>query len=337
MHQFAALASISLVWASEPACALPSHRSDPRLLSALSVEASEWPGDLLGALEDNPAGSFAAVVEPAVSAITVTYQSCSGQTYDESLKDATVDGYKRVPELEVDPEDGGVHARVFADDTAKKVIVAFRGACLSDAYPQCQMDKCFLQRLGAMGNMSSLTYSTNTSCDAFTNSFNYVEQAQSVVAKAQAQLKGYSMLLVGHSLGGALSIVVASQQPGTLKALTVAPTPFQYMLKKDLSLSVDEVSKFSSGDLVALGDPYDLGINAHFVPDARNGATTCVLQGAQEPPICDEDFLESIPTNKTLAIRSLQCKGMAHDWDRYRNILVQRTKEGQPFYAYQCK
>lgn len=300
-------------------------------------------GGLLEALQDQPPGSYFRLMEPVVSAVDITYKSTLKE-FGSLYANATIprevapgEEWVRMPELEANPQEGGVHMRVFAEHARKQAICAFRGICVDNTYRQCQVDKCFLQSYQAFGKISGVMYEAGTNCASFAGEMNYFEQADSLVRRVQAQLAGYSVLLTGHSLGGAMSISVAASQPGVLRAITFAPSAFYDILLDHVGLSEVEIQNLPSEDLVALGDPYDCLINSAFKENARKGATTCLLEGLPEPAACIPRMQQDVMFDEVHLAEAALCKGGAHDWSRYANILLEHKVGGDaPAYLSTC-
>lgn len=297
-------------------------------LRPAAQEGPSWPGPLLERLSDQPPGSYFELLEPLVHAVGITYRSSSGPEFYPPLANATIPGgsWERLPETEADSDRGGVHGRTFIDRSKKRIIIAFRGICADDGHRQCQVDKCFLQSFQAFGVLSNVAYLTNVSCDQFTTEFDYVHQADAYVRAVQATYPDYAVFLTGHSLGGALAIVTAAAQPGVLKAVTFAPTAFAALLNGTMGLSPAAIAALPADDLIAVCDHYDCLINAVYVHSAREGSTTCLLEGLQEPWPCEES-MQVIIDPRTLK-NTLMCKGSTHDWRRYEKLLLATAPGG---------
>jgi len=240
--------------------------------------------------------------------------------------------WEPLPELEVDSREGGIHALPFVDHGAKRAIIAFRGSCMEHEHKECRADACVLDRWQTQGAWSRLVFGNEdaNSCWSFSAAqLDYLAQAENVTTRIQQRLPGYAVLLVGHSLGGFLSMLTAMKQPETLQALTFSPSPFHTAALQSLGLTEDQLDSLAgTANRVALGDPYDLIVNTIEVPLARKGTLSCVYDDwdAVEPTECKY-------ANQMLKDRMIMpiefpflaiCKKAAHNWDRYTRLIQQR-------------
>lgn len=294
--------------------------------------------DLLAKLADHPPGAFLQLMAPLVQATTLSYDEPS---LVEGVATIDADGsggpkWERAPALEKTSTRGGVHARVFVSHQTKQAIIAFRGSCEDDSNRQCQVDKCFLRSISAFGSISRFAFPTNANCSQFDSELDYVSQADMVVRAAQAKLVDYAVLLTGHSLGGGLAMVSAARQPGVLQAVTFAPTPFHAVLRQHVGLSEEEISQLPAQDLVATGFLYDLLINTAYVPNARQGATTCLYTHIQTPLVCNPSMVRPQPDSLWVTARRLACKAVSHEWKGYRRLVLQLSADLTPAHLPTC-
>jgi len=314
-----------------------SSASAPALGAALAAAAAREPSrtNLLQALQDKPPGALVRLMGPVAGAITVSYEANSGPQQkpgaaNDTIRPEDADGavWERAPEFEADPPHGGVHAKVFVDRGDRRIIISFRGICVDDGFRQCQLDNCLLQSWGAFGLISPLMYRSSAQCSDFAAEMNYTAQADAIVRRVQDHFQSHSVLLVGHSLGGALAILTAARQPGVLQAVAVAPTAFHGVLRGELGMSEDSISQLPSDDLVAVGDPYDCLINAVFVHEARKGATTCLYEGLDEPWPCSPEMKKDIAFDLMTFPAVSLCKVQTHDWPHYPSRILARGGDG---------
>jgi len=304
------------------------------------------PWDIKSALADRSSGAYFEVMDPLLEANTLVYCASAGPEFKAECVNKTIDqehsggaSWERLYELEnSNMTTGGPHTLVFADHTNRRAIFVIRGSCLKGGeFEQCHMDSCFMLETNAFGAVSSVIYSLQGSnlltCGHYAGKLNYVEQTEALIKRAQAHLPGYNFLATGHSMGGFLAMIVAAKQPGVLKALTFAPSPYHPYMTKDMGWSEAEIDSLNENDLIATCDPYDCGINSGFVPDARLGGTTCLFKHTLEPapcqplqpyqPYASDNWRQIVgPTKQFLAIL---CKGQAHDFDRYAKVVHQRN------------
>jgi len=249
----------------------------------------------------------------------------------------------RDDEMERDTERAGIHAMTFVNDQDKHVIIAFRGSC-SDRFRhmQCSADSCFLAQRKTLGDLSDLTFGGTKQCDQFTpREMDYYSQAKELTDAVQAKYPEHGVLLTGHSMGGMLAILVAATQPGVLQAVTVAPSPFQDALKRDLHFTEQDIANMRYDDLYAVCDKYDCLVNTALVPRARQGATTCMFTdtgfslGEGEPASCV--FVDRMLSDKRISMMevpsALACKSATHEWRRYETFLWQHKPECRETYS----
>ena len=300
--------------------------------------------DLQGILTDSPPGTFLARMKTLVHAVGLTYNSSRPHADSAGHKTEPIGmgTWDRLRELDRDPSPGGVFARVFVDRESKAGIVVFKGVCTDPHLEQCQIDQCYLIKIQNYGLLSAqvakLSGFDPAGCAQRQPYLDYTAQANEFIRQVQTKLPDYSLLLTGHSLGGMLAIVTAAQQPKLLKALTFAPAPFHWVLTSELHFSEEQVSALRANDLVATCDPYDCGINAIYANQARAGAETCLYLHMQEPSPCQglQEPYSSATWRKrnssaaNISIPDLLCKGSAHRWRRYEEIVLRTDSQGQP-------
>lgn len=292
-------------------------------------------------MSDSPPGAYFQLMRPAVAAITLTY--CHRSADQEPCKlpqtiPANVSGggsWERLTAFEQNPLDAGVVNLVFVDRGAKRAILSFKGGCLEHEYKRCRADMCFLVREQSFGFASSFAFGSNraNNCSGFSQAqLDYVPQARNLTKSLQEHLgPDYAILLVGHSMGGLLSMLMAMEQPETLQAFTAAPSPFH-----KAALDTTQLTEVAKRDLpgkenrVAIGDPFDLVPNTAMVPLAREGALSCVYDDwdAVEPEPCIAKDVKKTFKDRQLSIFELPlvapCKKAAHDWDRYGKLTLMR-------------
>jgi len=332
----------------------PDALSLGHIEQAGNMDALPW--DLQSALADKPSGAYFKVMDPVLEANVLAYCASAGPDYKAECDNKTIDeehnggaSWERLYELETSSmTTGGPHVLVFADHSNRRAIFAIRGACLEGSkYEQCNMDCCFMMAIKGFGDASELVYSSAGSdlsgshCKLYDGKLNYVEQTEALIKRAQEQLPGYNFLATGHSMGGFLATIVSAKQPGVLKALTLAPSPYHPYMTEELGWSETEVEAMNVSDLIATCDPYDCGINSVFVANARMGGTTCLFKHTQEPSPCwpylypwqpyASDHWRGIKRFRPLAI---QCKGATHVIDRYADIVHQRSPDNSNAPAY---
>ena len=316
----------------------------------ISSSSDVW--DLQEILTDSPPGTFLSNMALLVKAVSLTYNTSrplalAGAGTDTAL---SIGKWERLQDFDRDPSPGGVFARVFVDHGSKAGLVVFKGVCTDPHLEQCQIDQCYLIGIQNYGLLSSqvaeLSGFRPESCARHQQYLDYAAQANRLVHQVQTALPDYSFLLTGHSLGGMLAIVTAAQQPKRLKALTFAPTPFNVVMTQELNFSQEQIRALRVNDLVATCDPYDCGINAAYTHQARAGAETCLYLYTQEPPPChglikpydSPSWREHIGAsmNVSAAISSLLCKGSAHRWQRYEDIILRTNSQGRPLNLPVC-
>jgi len=247
---------------------------------------------------------------------------------------------------------GGPHSVVFADHSNRRAIFAIRGSCLEgNKFEQCNMDACFMLQTKAFGDVSKMVYSMQGSdlsyfrCKQYADSgkLNYVEQTRALIKRAQEHLPGYNFIATGHSMGGFLATIVAAEQPGVLKALTFAPSPYHPYMTKELGWSDAKIDALNENDLIATCDPYDCGINSDFVANARLGGTTCLYTHTHEPFPCQLMIFQQPPyaSDHWRGIKhnpmAIPCKGSTHDIERYKDIVHKRNSHNSNAPAYPPK
>lgn len=329
-----------------PAFQQQAVSSGGQAAAKLANVASDEPGvsgrsnvDILTALQDKPRGEFFGLIQPLVEAVTINYYGVSGPEFDPAFANATISGggWKRLVEVEVDLEQGGLHARAFVNHEARRGILTFRGICLENEHRQCQVDKCFLQSVRAFGEYSPLLFDAGVDCSELGDTVDYVAQADAAVRAMQAHLPGYALMLTGHSMGGALAIVTAARQPGVLQAVTFAPTAFNVMLADLLHFSEDQLAQLPSDDLIAIGDQYDCMINTVAVHQARQGSTTCLYETFEEPSMCEVQMKQSLSYSKLSFPKAIMCKVTTHQWSRYRQLILARgASQSEPAHLPRC-
>jgi len=286
--------------------------------------------DLLAALADSPSGSFVELMEPVAHAIGLTYNASLKPMMDISAEHSGGESWERVNDLETEPPEGGVHSKVFVSHGARRGLIAFRGMCVRKGLDQCRADACF----GLHINVSVQNKETNQSCEPFQDRMDYVAQAQAVVASLHERHPDYRLLLVGHSLGGFLSIVTAAFHPGVLQAIGFAPTPFNWAMRNLYGFTQQDQDELPHEDLIAIGDQYDLGYNAALA-EGPDSVTTCLFHDIEEPLPCNlmgiTVFDEDDPDWRNRVRKSVwgaTCKLAAHQWERYETIVFAREPNG---------
>ncbi|CAE7505152.1 unnamed protein product [Symbiodinium natans] len=300
-------------------------------------------------LADSPEGTFLSRMSILVQAVGLTYNTTTPK-FQPELADAHISSgsgtWFRKKQFDRDPDKGGVFARTFVNDERRSAVVAFKGICDTLGLEQCVIDACKLKSIGAYGNLSeamaSIVGADEQACEGYKEHLNYVEQALSYAEMVRAALEDYEIMMTGHSMGGLLAIVTASQMG--LQALTFAPTPFHNVLKEELNLTDEQISRMDAKDLVATCDPFDCGINSAYVDDARRGSKTCLYMDTDEPSPCKSlpapyesaGWREQLHTNGSglaslvPAAQNLLCKMSAHQWPRYEAIVLEQGSDGAP-------
>lgn len=287
--------------------------------------------DLLAALADRPSGVYYLFIAPLLQAVTLAVQASTGPQTDYSKSRATIEcppgsgTWERLFDLELNPNDAGVHAFTFADHETKRAILVFRTSCYDYRYSQCRGDRCFMLQVQPAGNRTGGIFGDKGSlnCKLFQDEqLDYVSQAWHLAQSVLERLPGYSLILTGHSMGGLLATVTAARQPDVLQAVAFSPTPFQEVLSEQLLFSEAQIAALPAQDIVAICDPYDCGYNSLQVPDARKGSTTCIYDAIdvnQIPQACrdlKEVALTSQPSPREWwAVE--ECIAATHDWSSY--------------------
>eukprot|EP00440_Ansanella_granifera_P058247 gb/GFBE01063135.1/.p1 GENE.gb/GFBE01063135.1/~~gb/GFBE01063135.1/.p1 ORF type:complete len:401 (+),score=95.62 gb/GFBE01063135.1/:1-1203(+) len=334
--------------------ALQTSISAVRNDAILAASSSSTP-DILSRLVNEPQGAYLEELGPVVQAISLSYKSSPGPDGEPSKVNATISidrqNWERLFEMDLDTAPGGIHGRVFAERSKKRAIVAYRGSCLDKTIEQCHYDICVLRALQAFGGLSNVVYDIDqTVCDKLGPErliSDFLQQADEFARSAQQKLPGFDMMLVGHSLGGLLAIVTAARQPGVLKAITFAPTPFHDALLLKFGWSEQQIEQLPHDSLVAMCDPYDCGLNTLYVSKPRKGAQTCLYFGLRPSEDCsrlpvqpydDSKWREVLQPTGDMgqAINVLKCKGGAHAWEHYEEFVLAQDSDGRPLHLPTC-
>ena len=338
---------------NEATCSAAMHMIQRSQTSKQATSSGDF-FDFQKILADEPSGSFLSGMDVLVKANDWVYNTTK-PLYDPQLDglpgfEAGGRSWQRLRSYDLDPSLGGVFARVFLEPQSKSLLVAFKGVCMDPSLEQCKIDMCALKRAGAYGSLTPMMATTFGASDELCKKHaslvqSYSTQADALVRKLQADMPQYSITLTGHSLGGQMAIVTAARQPGKLKAMTFAPTPFHEILKEDLHLTEEEIKSLNKEELVATCDAFDCGINSVYAANARSGAKTCLYLEEEEPAPCSnlpqpyetrgwrKDLSSEVPDpgeSIKKAIANLLCKNDAHNWLRYSQMVLRRENDGEP-------
>jgi hypothetical protein len=194
------------------------------LTASHGVTAAPWiaPGDisLLAASEQH------AFLELLADANVLAYTSTHGSYYEPSKANATLQqpGWKRV--AEANPY-FGMHGIAFANASAERLLVVFRGTDLNTSGLSGQADVCADAWLwgpdGAPAPASLPSF-----CAQFTaTQLDYFGNAVAFAWSVAAAFPTFSVLFTGHSLGAGLASMLAlwpQATPGRGAARCIAPS-----------------------------------------------------------------------------------------------------------------
>lgn len=296
--------------------------------------------DLISAMQNNPPGTYFTVIRPTVFVTTKSFQSTYGPEFHRDFGGAinpNSGGYrwKRAENAVLNPEGVGVKAVAFVCNVQGIVIMAFRDSCTDTFNPLCRADRCYLARAETFGSRTGKVFGMyhDPTCKEFSSEqLDYSAQARSFVRHMRYKYANHALLLTGYSMGGHLAILAASME--SVQAIAFAPVPFNHMMRKELKLSKSSIANLRCEDLIAIGDPFDLAISVHYVPKAREGATTCIIDNGYEPSECAAltsrekvaMYNDSLILTEAQEQNLMNCKKVVHKWDRYLSTLIKTNR-----------
>lgn len=336
-----------------------SHRARrplPMPKVALNQEFGSGPWDLAKVFRDDPRGAYLDLMEPLVYTSFLTYTTTQGTPYstwygnswggtwaDDYGANASGPGgmsgggtWERLYAVEQDPSQGGAHMRAIVDHGAKRVILAFRGACLNTQYPQCVTDMCavYLARNGVNSTISTCQHIA-------LNLGVYIEEATADINRTRALLgPDYAIMVTGHSLGGLLTLTAGATDvlPG-VQYVGLEPTPYGLVLRQVLNLTDDQLAKLNVANRYAVYDPTDLWSTSYGPLDVYRPATTVCVYDGVPPPVECTDCVAAVQAasngvNSTAAMEycftqpvspiygNSLCKEAVHFLDNYVDVLL---------------
>uniref|UniRef100_A0A7S2G2V0 AB hydrolase-1 domain-containing protein n=1 Tax=Alexandrium andersonii TaxID=327968 RepID=A0A7S2G2V0_9DINO len=227
----------------------------------------------------------------------------------------------------------GAHSFVFVNNKSKQVIMAFRGGCFDNSKKTCRGDSCFTLAHQTLGSVTNKIYGSPFfyQCSAIDREkLHYEEQASERVKRVKEALPGYSILLVGHSLGGYLAAYTAAQFPGDVQAVAFAPLTVGRELENH-GFAGEDLDKHATGDIITLCDPYDCTINSLAEHDARRGTVSCFYDewnSTQVPSSCFgmKDYASDLEMDGAEWVALSKCVLESHLYTRYRNLTLLPSK-----------
>mmetsp|Transcript_142840 Transcript_142840/g.259731 ORF Transcript_142840/g.259731 Transcript_142840/m.259731 type:complete len:357 (+) Transcript_142840:58-1128(+) len=310
------------------------------IILARRTRPSAW-SNMVHIISHGGDASYIELMTPALLAIRYSYTGTYGSSRQVKEVNSTLgEGWERFRTLDADPEDGGFHGLVFWQAETRRLILAMRGMDLDSSQVSGQADTC-----GVMLLLLGKTYETlPRMCQRFSQQvLDYLASAEAFADRALEVFKPSETLMVGHSLGAGLSMLVAARlsraerwQP---RVLTLATVDFSAALKARVhrdfwELQADRyVIIDNSLDPVGWWSPGPSGVD---------GPTLCTFTSSPEPADCStcHESFDANAWHKFLShdwnSECTSCFTQVHTLGRYlRNL--RGTLEKPPLHRPSCK
>lgn len=266
--------------------------------------------------------AFVALATPLADMAGLAYTATHGSYHQPNATNATVRGWERDLKRTLDPAAGGARALLFVQDyPAKRAVVAFRGTDTDLATRSGRADVCADRLLWNGASASELP----PFCKTFSRStLDYFANARDYVAEVRRAYPQYDLLLVGHSLGAGLAMLVAANATSgsgrPSPAVGFASPPWSAALRRRGGVVPSEAT--SRDRLFAMADMYD-PVEGWAV--AQGGLRGEVCRWSVEPPstacyVCFREF--SKPPKTTWDAPCSQCFHERHVFKHYLNDLL---------------
>lgn len=275
-------------------------------LLALAGAANGWP-DLPALINNADNASYLSVLSPALRAIKLSYTATYGSYRRQRDVNATLPGgWQRLPELDVDPPNGGLHGLVFFHAASRRAILAVRGTDLNSSSLSGLADTCADKLL-----WEGVTYDDLPgACHQFSASeLDYYAAAGTFINRALVALPaGTEPLLVGHSLGAGLAVLVAAdretEQRWGPRVLGLSAPPYDTVLRSRVRREPGELDQRKLAVIYNAFDPlYRKGNSTKgnagaaictFAPTEPAACVQCyAVDGKERSPECDECFAKT--------------------------------------------
>ena len=248
-----------------------------------------WPTSL-EFLSAGPDKDFFDFVLPLSEMTKLSYTATWGTYYKPSAHNQSVEGWVRVwPEA--NPEEGGMRALTFAQQTSGRGVIVYRGTDLDPSGRSGQADACANAELAGARPPEF--------CSQFTAfQLDYISRALDIARKAAEVHPTLQWLYTGHSLGAELANVVAAVRGAAV--LGFATPPVIEVLKRRTAVDVKQLPHWKSLSLFNEFDPLRFlahgelpGANCSWAnqPEAA-GCDACEMKGSvdMDSPACKQCF-----------------------------------------------
>lgn len=307
---------------------------------AAAISRSGW-DDLPRIINEGDEASYLTLMLPVLKAVRLSYTATYGSYRKPDEVNGTLGyGWKRVTALESNPEDGGFHALVFWDAATRRAILAIRGTDLGDqSAASAQADTCANRMLWDNVAYESLP----AMCRHWSREdLDYLSLAEDFADSALESLRPSATLIVGHSLGAGLSVLVAAGKSREKlwhpQAVTLSAPPFNDVLRSRMHR---DPSELQAQRHVLIYNVFDPLYRESAGPSGIGGSTVCTFSTKPAPQVCLNCYTKFDPLTKFKPTEwmkdpdCINCFINTHILKHYLDQLV-GTLQRPPLYRPRC-